>query len=171
MGDYQVLVIPDFQSMVITAVTLIILYVIYKRFLYLPVSMFLQERRNMIQGEIKDAHTLKNDAIEIKQNQEALLSKARIEGQEIVENARKFGEEVKEKIILEAKEEAREIILKAEREGEKHRQQLLVEMKNQSVDMGVLIASKIMEEQINIDKQNFLIDKFIDEVGNSEWLN
>ena len=35
--------------------------------------------------------------------------------------------------------------------------------------MGVLIASRIMEEEVNIDKQEYLIDKFIDEVGKSEW--
>ncbi len=40
-----------------------------------------------------------------------------------------------------------------------------------SIDMGVLIASKIMEEEISVDKQNYLIDKFIDEVGSSEWLS
>ena len=42
-------------------------------------------------------------------------------------------------------------------------------MKNQSVDLAVLIASKIMEEQLNIDKQNLLIDKFVEEVGASRW--
>ncbi len=171
MLDYQVLVLPNLQSVVITAITLIILYIIYKRFLYVPVSMYLQERRNLIQSEIKDAQDLKKDALLIKDNQEAITSQARLEGQEIVENAKKVAEDVRDNIILEAKKEAREILLKAEREVERQRQVALEDMKNKSVDMGVLIASKIMEEEISIDTQNYLIDKFIDEVGNSEWQN
>ena len=35
--------------------------------------------------------------------------------------------------------------------------------------MAILIASKIMEENITIDNQKYLIDKFIDEVGSSKW--
>ena len=99
------------------------------------------------------------------------MSEARLEGQKIVENAKKVAEDVKDNIILDAKKEAREILLKAEREVERQKQLALEDMKNKSVDMGVLIASKIMEEEINIDRQNYLIDKFIDEVGNSEWQN
>lgn len=171
MLDYEVLVLPDFQSMVITAVTLIILYIIYRRFLYIPVSMYLQERRNLIQGEINDAKGLKEDAIALKKNQEAMINSARLEGQQIVENAKKVGEEVKENIILEAKKEAKEIVLKAEKEVERQRKLALEDMKNKSIDMGVLIASKIMEEEVSIDRQEYLIDKFIDEVGKSEWQN
>lgn len=171
MNEYPVLVIPDFQSVVITAITLAILYFVFKRFLYEPVSTFLQDRRNRILGEIEDADYLKAEAEEMKANQEAMISKAQIEGQKIVENARKYGEEVKENIILEAQQQAREIILKAEKETERQKQLMLQDVKSQSIDMGILIASKIMEEQINVDKQNLLIDKFIDEVGSSEWKN
>lgn len=171
MLDYQVLVLPDLQSVIITAITLVILYIIYRRFLYIPVSIYLQERRNLIQSEIKDAQNLKKDALAIKENQAAIMSEARLEGQKIVENAKKVAEDVKDNIILDAKKEAREILLKAEREVERQKQLALEDMKNKSVDMGVLIASKIMEEEINIDRQNYLIDKFIDEVGNSEWQN
>ena len=35
--------------------------------------------------------------------------------------------------------------------------------------MAILIASRIMEEQINMDTQKNLINKFIDEVGKSKW--
>lgn len=171
MLDYEVLVLPDLQSVVITAGTLVILYIIYKRFLYVPVSMYLQQRRNYIQSEIKDAQYLKKDARALKEEQEAMVTNARLEGYEIVENAKKVGEEAKNNIILEAQKEAREIILKAEKEVERQRQLSLEDMKKESVDMGILIASKIMEEEINIDKQNYLIDKFIDEVGKSEWRN
>lgn len=171
MGDFQIQVIPDFQSMIITAVSLIILYILYKKFLYVPVNTFLQERRNYIQSEIKDAKALKEKARLLREDQEATISKAEHRAQDIIEMSRKFGEEIKESIIQEAREEAREIILKAEKEIERQKKIALDEIKTMSIDMGVLIASKIMEEEISVDKQNYLIDKFIDEVGSSEWLS
>lgn len=171
MGDFQIQVIPDFQSMIITAVSLIILYILYKKFLYVPVNTFLQERRNYIQSEIKDAKALKEEARLLREDQEATISKAEHRAQDIIEMSREFGGEIKESIIQEAREEAREIILKAEKEIERQKKIALDEIKTMSIDMGVLIASKIMEEEISVDKQNYLIDKFIDEVGSSEWLS
>lgn len=168
---YQVLVIPDPKSIIIVAITLAILYIIFKKFLYVPVSVFLQERRNLIQAQLKDARDLKSEAEKLMKSHDDILSNARLQGKEIVETARKHGEELKDTILLEAKKEAKVIIQKAEREAEKQRLLLLEEMKDQSVDMGIFIASKIMEEQIDVDKQNYLIDKFIDEVGSSQWQN
>ncbi len=168
---YQVLVIPDPKSIIIVVITLAILYIIFKKFLYVPVSVFLQERRNLIQSQLKDARDLKNEAEELIKSQDHILSNARLQGKEIVETARKHGEELKDSILLEAKKQAKVIIQKAEKEAEKQRLLLLEEMKDQSVDMGIFIASKIMEEQIDVDKQNYLIDKFIDEVGSSQWQN
>lgn len=171
MGDYKVMVIPDLQSMIITAITLIILYILFKKFLYTPVNMYLQERRNLIQSEIHDAKELKEQAKIQKEGQEALIDNAQRQAQDIIENSRKFSEEMKENILSDAREEANEIVIKAKREAERRKKDSLEEIKNQSVDVAVLIASKILEEQISVDKQNYLIDKFIDEVGTSEWLN
>jgi len=171
LGDYKVMVMPDLQSMIITAITLLILYLLYKKFLYVPVNMYLQERRNYILSEIKDAKDLKEQAIILKEDQEAFIDNTQRQAQEIIENARSFGEEMKDNIISEAKQEAREIILKSEMEVERLKKDALEEAKLQSVDLAVMIASKIMEEQIDVDKQNYLIDKFIDEVGTSEWLS
>ncbi len=38
-------------------------------------------------------------------------------------------------------------------------------------DMAVLIASKVIEENIDMAKQQDLINKFVDEVGTKEWQN
>ena len=45
------------------------------------------------------------------------------------------------------------------------------DVKSQAGELAILIASKIIEEEVKMDKQNILIDKFIDEVGNSQWQN
>jgi len=35
--------------------------------------------------------------------------------------------------------------------------------------MALLIASKILEENLTLDKQQQLINKFVDEVGTQKW--
>ena len=167
--DIQIRLMPELHNMIITAIVLLILYLLLKKLLYKPVSRFMQNRSDLIQSEIDDAKALKQEAKYIKENQEKIINEAHIEGKKIIEDAKKISDEIKDNIILEAKKEAKEIIGKAEKEAEKQKAKALEEMKNQAVDLAVLIASKIMEEQLNVDKQNLLIDKFVEEVGASQW--
>ena len=165
----KVRVIPELQTMIVTAVVLLILYLIFRKFLYKPVARYMQNRSDLIQTEIDNAKSLKLEAKFIKENQEKIINDAHTESRKIIEDAKKISDEIKDNIILEAKKEAKEIIKKAEKEVEKQKIEALEDMKNQSVDLAILIASKIMEEQLKVDKQNLLIDKFVEEVGASHW--
>ncbi len=167
--NIQVRVIPELQTVIITAVVLLILYIIFKKFLYKPVARYMQNRSDLIQAEIDEAKDLKSEAKYIKENQEKIINNANVESKKIIEEAKKTGDEIKDNILKEAKREAKEIIMKAEKEAEKQKIEALEDMKNQSVDLAILIAQKIMEEQLNVDKQNLLIDKFVEEVGVSHW--
>ncbi len=165
----EVRVIPDLQTMIVTAVVLLILYYIFKKFLYKPVARYMKNRSDLIQSEIDEAKDLKLEAKHVKENQEKIINDAYMQSKKIIEDAKKISDEIKDNIILEAKREAKEIIKKAEKEAQKQKQEALEDMKNQSVDWAVLIAQKIMEEQLSVDKQNLFIDKFIEEVGASQW--
>ena len=165
----QVRVIPELQTMIVTAVVLLILYYIFKKFLYKPVARYMKNRSDLIQSEIDEAKDLKLEARYIKENQVKIINDAHMQSKKIIEDAKKISDEIKDNIILEAKREAKEIIKKAEKEAQKQKQEALEDMKNQSVDWAVLIAQKILEEQLNVDKQNLIIDKFIEEVGASRW--
>ena len=167
--DIQVRVIPELQTMIVTAVVLLIIYLIFRKFLYKPVARYMQNRSDLIQSEIDNAYDLKLEAKYIKENQEKIINDAHIQSKKIIEDAKKISDGIKDNIILEAKREAKEIIKKAEKQAQKQKLDALEDMKNQSVDLAVLIAQKILEEQLNVDKQNLLIDKFIEEVGASHW--
>lgn len=165
----EVRVIPELQTMIVTAVVLLILYFIFKKFLYKPVARYMQNRSDLIQSEIDQAKDLKLEAKYIKENQEKIINDAHIQSKKIIVDAKKISDEIKDNIISEAKKEAKEIIKKAEKEAQKQKQEALEDMKNQSVELAVLIAQKILEEQLSVDKQNLLIDEFIEKVGASHW--
>ena len=155
--------------MIVVAATILILYLLYRKFLYTPVNNLLQSRKSRVMSEINGAKALKEEASVIKADQEKILGQAKSDGQEIIENARISGEKIKENIIIEAKKEAKDIIIKSEKETERQKRTAMEEMKNQSVELAVMIAAKILDENISIDKHNKLINDFIDEAGNSQW--
>ena len=92
--DIQVRVIPELQTMIVTAIVLFLLYLIFRKFLYKPVSRYMQNRSSLIQSEIDDAKALKQEAKFIKENQEKIINEAHMESKKIIEDAKKISDEI-----------------------------------------------------------------------------
>lgn len=168
---FDVRVIPELSSMILTLIAVLILFWGLSKLLYKPVSKILNERKEKIQNDIDGAKTAKEEAMALKSEYESKLLDARKETQEIIESGRKRGEEIKEDIIAEAKKEAENIVEKAKREIQAEREKALLDVKMQAGEMAVLIASKIIEKNVDATSQQDLIEKFVDEVGTREWQN
>ncbi len=169
--DIVVRPLPITSSVILAWVALFLLYLLLKRFLHEPVTKMLNERKESIQSDIDGAKALQEDAKILKEDYESRIDLAKKESQEIIEGARRRGEELREGIISDARKESESIIANARREISRERDAALQEIQKQAGEIGVLIASKIMEEEVSMDKQKILIDKFIDEVGSSKWQN
>lgn len=167
--DIVVRPLPILSSVVLALVASLLLYLLLKHFLHEPVTKMLEERKEGIQKDLDEAKALKKEAKDLKADYESRIDLAKKESQDIIEGARKRGEELRVGIVSEAKEEANNIVAYARREIERERDAALQNIKTEAAEIGVLIASKIMEEQVSMDKQNNLINKFIDEVGSSKW--
>ena len=154
--------------MLVVLLSVLVLYLMYRKFLYTPVNNLLQARKGRIASEINGAKALKEEAEHLRIQQEEILEQAKIEAQETIENAKMFGERMKESILEDAKKSARDIINKASSDAEREKRIAMEEVKKQSVELAVLIASKILEEKISLENHNMLISDFIDEVGSSQ---
>lgn len=169
--DIQVLALPELQSMIITLVSTFILFLILKKFLHKPVTEFIQKRQDDIETDIREAKALKQEAIDIKADYESRIEKAKLEGQEIIESSRVRAAELEKTMLAEAKLEAEKAMERARKEIIREKEKAYEEVKKSAGEMAILIASKIMEKDIDLENQNILIDKFIDEVGTSQWQN
>ena len=167
--DIQVLALPVLSSMILSWVALALLYFGLRKFMYKPVSEFLNERKAKIASDIEGAKVLNEEATALREDYESRIDLAKKESQEILEGARKRGEELKDNIVDEAKKEAESIVSRARREIIREKEVAMQDIKSQAGEMAILIASKIMEQDVKEDTQNNLIDKFIDEVGTSQW--
>jgi F-type H+-transporting ATPase subunit b len=169
--DFDVRVLPQLSSMILQLIATVVLFFILRHFLYKPVSKFMNDRKEGIQKDIDDAKALKNEAIELKSEYELKINEAKAEGQKIIEGSRKRGEEIKEDIVREARVEANSIMEKARVEIEREKEKALEEIKLQAGEMAILIASKVIDKNLDMNLQKDMIDKFVDEVGVDKWQN
>lgn len=166
---FDIRVIPDPILMILQLTATLLLYFILRHFLYKPVSEYMNGRKERIQDDIDDAKVLKEDALSLKNEYEVKITDAKKEGQEIIEASRKRGEEIRRDIVDEGKKEAEGILNRARKEIDIEKEKALDEIKLQAGEMALLIASKVIDENLDVSKQKYLIDKFINEVGESKW--
>jgi F-type H+-transporting ATPase subunit b len=93
-------------TFVFQIVNTLILYLVLKKFLFVPVTEFIQGRQDEIQSSYDDAEKTNEEAKNLKSEYENKLDKVEEEKQEILIAAKKKADEQGSEIIKESKEQA-----------------------------------------------------------------
>ncbi|KZM53294.1 ATP synthase F0 subcomplex B subunit [Aeribacillus composti] len=152
-------------DMLVQLVVFLILLALLKKYAFGPLMGIMKQREEFIANEINAAEEKHAEAKKLAEEQRELLKQARIEAQELVENAKKLGEQQKEDIIQAARAEAERLKEAAKKEIEHEKEQAVAELRNQVASLSVLIASKVIEKELNEAEQEKLINDYIKEVG------
>ena len=148
-----------------TFVDLIVLYVLMKKFLFARVQKVLDQRQEMIQGQMDHA-----------KEQEALANQNLQQAQETVENATKEAREKAQRILEAAskkekeqlqasEEEAKRILISSRKQDEQERKKLLADTQDEMVTIAMLAARKAVGNNINEEKEKALFEDLLKKVG------
>jgi len=169
--DFNIHVIPDPVNFGLQLLATIILFMVVRHFLYQPVSNLIAKRKEIIAANLAAAEEQKAEISKIKSGYEAEIVEAQTKAKEIVDDSRKQGEDLKQQIVEQAHLEAKQIKDRAAKDIEREKEQAQREMKDQIAQVSMLVASKLIQKNLDNQVQENLIDQFIDEVGGSQWQN
>jgi F-type H+-transporting ATPase subunit b len=158
-------------TFVFQIVNTLILYLVLKKFLFVPVTEFIQGRQDEIQSSYDDAEKTNEEAENLKSQYENKLDKVEEEKQEILIAAKKKADEQGSEIIKESKEQAAKLKEKAEQEIEIEKKKAINDVKDDISSMVIMAASKVLENEVDESRNKKLVDDFIKEVGESKWQN
>jgi F-type H+-transporting ATPase subunit b len=151
------LVQPDPGLYIWTILTFLILVGLLAKFAWRPLLAALDERQSSIRKALDDARKAKQDLQEIHTESAKLLAQARSEAAEIVSRSRsdadRFREEMKEK----ARTEAAGLIRNAERQIELETTRALQQIRQETVDISIGIASKLLQRNVSKEDNERLI--------------
>ena len=74
----------DPWNMVMIVINLLVLYAIFRKFLYKPVMNVIHQREELIQGQFDSAKKTQDDALQLKADYEEKLQKANVKADEII---------------------------------------------------------------------------------------
>ncbi len=158
-------------EVLITWANTIILFLVLKKLLFKPVKTFMENRQNEVAKAFNEADEAKAKAELLEKQYADKIAMAKSEAAEIVKEASKRGEDRFEEIVAEAKKEAERITVKANSEIEREKQKAMNEIKDDISEIAMMIASKVIQKDINSSDHDRLIKDFIDNVGDTSWQN
>ncbi|MEC2112105.1 F0F1 ATP synthase subunit B [Bacillus stercoris] len=146
---------------------MLILLALLKKYALGPLLNIMKQREDHIAGEITSAEAKNKEAQQLIEEQRVLLKEARQESQTLIENAKKLGEKQKEEIIQAARAESERLKEAARTEIVKEKEQAVSALREQVASLSVMIASKVIEKELDEQAQEKLIQDYLKEVGES----
>jgi F-type H+-transporting ATPase subunit b len=155
----------NFWGIVYQLVVFMVLLGLLRKYAWGPLMGIMKQREEHIANEIETAERNREDAKKFVEEQREELKKARIDAQEIIENAKKLSEKQGEEILDLARQEGERLKTSALREIEREKELAVKALREQVATLSVMIASKVIEKELNANEQNELVEKYIQEVG------
>ena len=143
----------------------IILLALLKKFAWGPLMGIMKQREDLLQTKLRSAEKSRTGSRKILEEQRVLLKEARTEAQELIENAKKQADIQREEIIVTARSEADRLKESAKVEIEQQKENAVAAIREQVASLSVLIASKVIEKELNEKDQEKFINEYIQEVG------
>ncbi|EYE89826.1 F0F1 ATP synthase subunit B [Fervidicella metallireducens AeB] len=150
---------------VVTIMNTLVLYFFLKKKFFVPVTDFMNERKNKIENDINNAQLQLAESEKLKKEYKEKLMNADDEGKKIIHSHKLKAEEISEDIILKAKKEAELIIERAKIDSEREKERAKDEIKNEIINLSIMTASKLINEELDLNKHHELIKDFIEKVG------
>ena len=162
------LVTIDPGTIVFTLINTLIIFILFKVFLFKPVGKILDKRNEMAAAEIAEAKRAKESAAKTEQEYIEKRAKAKEEAADIMKQATLRAQKREEEIVNEANQKAAEIKARAEENIERDKQRTVNDIKNEISDIVIMAASKVVEKEISAKDNEAIIADFLQNVGTAK---
>ena len=164
---YQSLVTVNPVTLIAQICNLFIQLLVVKIFFLDKIKAILDQRREAADKQITEAETAKSEALAIKKTYEQNMLEAKAKADDLLMTAQRTANSRSEEIISQAQQQAAQIKSKAAADIELEKKKAINEAKNEISDLAMAIAGKVVARELNAGDQADMIDRFIDELGDT----
>ncbi len=147
-----------------TWVTFLVLLAILWKFAWGPILAALDKRESDIRDSVENAEKIKHELEALEATKEDIISKANEDAKEIIATARKAAVEASRIIDNNAKEKAKIMIENTMRELKTEEEKAQAMLRKESAEFAIAIAGKLIDENLDDDKNHQLTDRVIKEM-------
>ncbi|MCI1857353.1 MAG: F0F1 ATP synthase subunit B [Sporolactobacillus sp.] len=133
-----------------------------------PVARMLNKRKDYINKQISDAENSRTESHKYLEQQKAELDKVRQESRKIIDQAKQQAATESKSIVDAAENRSNLLIKEAHEEIKREREKAIVSIRDEVANLSVLLASKVLEKEIDAKDYSKEIDQLMKQVGNQQ---
>ena len=154
----------DLGNMIWTLVIFVLVLVVLGKFAWGPILEQLQKRESFIRDSLEEAKQDREAAEETLKKYEVKLAEARSEATTIVDEGRRAGEEVRQRVEADAKAEAAKIVERARHEIDLAKESALNEIYGLAGKLSTEVAAKVIRKELSPEDHDRLIREATDKI-------
>jgi len=147
-------------------ISTVVFLVLMQKFLVPPIMTALDERENRIKDSLESAEKAIAKAEQISKDNDKALKEAEIAAQKIRKEALDDAEILRSEKIEKAKKDAEKILTDAKAAIEQEKLRAMVELRKEVSDLAIEAASRIIDAELDKNKNKKLVDTFISDLTN-----
>ncbi len=155
---------PEINLLILTWVTFISVLIILHKFAWKPILANIKDREESIRKSVEEADKIKAELAKIEQSRKEVLDEAAQKSRDLIEQSRKAAIEAAKIINQKAQEESRILLENAVREIKDEKGRALAELKETSANIAITLAGRLIEENLDEEKNRKLINQMIKEI-------
>jgi len=148
-----------------TLVVFGILVFILGKYAWGPILGAVEAREKGIQSALDEAAERNEEAAKLLAEHKEQLADARRQANELIAEGKAAGENVRKEIEEKARSEAQSIVERARAEIERERDAAIAQLRKESVDLALAAASRLMQENLDQDKDRQIVERYLSELG------
>lgn len=148
-----------------TLVVFGILVFILGKYAWGPILAAVDAREKGIQSALDEAADRNEEASKLLAEHKEQLADARRQANELLAEGKTAGDNVRKEIEEKARAEGQAIIERARAEIQRERDAAIAELRKESVDLALAAATRLMQENLDQEKDRALVERYLTEMG------
>jgi F-type H+-transporting ATPase subunit b len=160
-GTEQGLMSIQINLMFWTLVIFGILFFLLKRLAFPEILKRVEQREKALSDAIEAAKRDRDEAAQLLAEQRAQIERARDEAQQLIAEGRSVAEKSRADLLERTREDQQELLERAKRDIAVERDKAIAQLRREAVDLAIAGASKVIEENLDSDKNRKLVEQFL----------
>jgi F-type H+-transporting ATPase subunit b len=159
-------IFPATNELIWGTIAFLILLVLMYRTVWPSVDKAFKDRRANIEGKLEEAEREREEADQLLEQYRRRLRDAEDETQRILDEARSNAERVRRDLLAKAEADADRELERARQAIRSERDQAISQLRNEVGTLAIELATRVVGDSLDRERQLHLVDQYIDELGN-----
>ena len=156
---------PDTGLMFWTLVIFVVLLFILSKYAFGPLTKAVEDRERALQEALDKAQADREAAAKLLQEHQAKIEAARDEAQKFIAEGRAVSEKMRADMIEQTRKEQQDMLERARRDIESEKDKAIAQLRREAVDLALAGASKVIEQNLESQKNRQLVESYLSSIG------